>query len=154
MPFQSRENNPKWKGGIVKRGLYIRVLSPDHPRADANGYVKRSVLEMEKKLGRPVLRSEVVHHINGDKLDDRPENLELFPSNSQHMAHHLSERNKQVTYPGEKHYKARLTDALVREIRIQYQAGVRICDLAREIGVGHSTIAHVVHGHTWKHVGL
>jgi hypothetical protein len=33
---------------------------------------------MEKKIGRKLARDETVHHKNGDRLDNHPENLELW----------------------------------------------------------------------------
>lgn len=42
---------------------------------------------MEEKLGRPLRKGEVVHHINGVPDDNRPENLELAASNGEHQAY-------------------------------------------------------------------
>ena len=72
-------NNHNWKGGrIVHKSGYARIHSPNHPNLTKEGYVLEHRLVMEKKLGRYLTPDESVHHINGIKDDNRPENLELW----------------------------------------------------------------------------
>ena len=79
---QLGHKNTRWKGGeTVTRhagGGYIKQLCNGHPFADAGGYVMQHRLVMEQVLGRPLLPTERVHHKNGDRQDNRPENLELW----------------------------------------------------------------------------
>jgi hypothetical protein len=88
--------NPYWKGGKSKTSEgYVIVRAPEHPMAQPNGYVKEHRLVMAAHLGRDLLPEEVVHHINGDKTDNRLENLELT-NQSVHVAGHNG-RHSDVT---------------------------------------------------------
>ena len=66
-----------WKGGkFIDKDGYVKIYKPGHlPKAS---YVREHVLVMEILLGRRLFPSEQVHHKNGIRNDNRPENLELW----------------------------------------------------------------------------
>lgn len=73
-----REKNRNWKGGRREEDGYILVYNPLHQKAKSNGYVREHVLVMENKLKRSLLPYENIHHLNGERGDNRIENLELW----------------------------------------------------------------------------
>ena len=85
--------NPNWKGGRKKTNAgYILVYCPDHPYCVDGKYVQEHRLVMEQAIGRYLLPTEVVHHKNGVRDDNRPENLELFASQREHGLHHAKDK--------------------------------------------------------------
>jgi len=72
-----REKHWHWKDGRTRnKDGYVILHMPEHPEADVNGYVLEHRLVMEKILGRRLKPWDKVHHVNGIKWDNRPENLQ------------------------------------------------------------------------------
>lgn len=83
---QSGENHPSWEDGRYTNSAgYILVHRLDHERSDANGYVREHLLVVEEVIGRPIPRHAEVHHVNGDRADNRPGNLVVCEDHGYHM---------------------------------------------------------------------
>lgn len=79
--------NGSWKGGRrIDKGGYILVYKPDHPHAASNGCVREHRLVAESTLGRYLLPSEVVHHIDDDPANNHPDNLMVYETNAVHIS--------------------------------------------------------------------
>ena len=92
----SGSRHPRWNGaGLVDSQGYALVrVGKTHPLADANGYCREHVLVA---LGAGLLplgesNTLVVHHRNGDRLDNRIENLEVM-QDREHRRLHRATRN-------------------------------------------------------------
>ncbi len=93
-------NNPMYQGlRYVAGNGYVLVKCEDHPRTDQHGYVYEHILVAEVELGRRITRQDSIHHKNSNKTDNRPSNLMVFDSFSDHMKHHWAIRREARCQP-------------------------------------------------------
>lgn len=76
-----------WRGGVHKNNGYVTVYYPEHPQAK-NKRVLEHRLVAEKKIGRHLRKNEQVHHVNGIRDDNRPENLVVCKNHAAHKELH------------------------------------------------------------------
>ena len=81
------EKSPTWKGGKTRSRKGYVVL-----RNDGDVIFEHRAV-MEEHIGRKLTEDEVVHHINGDKTDNRLENLQLMTRGEHSTMHNKRRKN-------------------------------------------------------------
>jgi hypothetical protein len=92
-------------GGKAARRLasngYYAVYMPNHPNAFGIGYVYEHRLIIENEIGRLLKSTEIVHHKDGNKLNNNIANLELCHSIAEHKVKHRKSNSKIRRNPDE-----------------------------------------------------
>ena len=80
--------NPIFKGDYINKFGYVMIYEPTNPNSMKDGYVLEHRKVASEMMGRPLLPSEIVHHLNGDKTDNREENLQVMSRSEHSSIHH------------------------------------------------------------------
>jgi len=69
---------------------YVYIHKRDHPDGRyTRGWILEHRLIAEQTLGRRLRPGECVHHVNGIRADNRPENIIVCDNHGEHVKHHL-----------------------------------------------------------------
>jgi HNH endonuclease len=81
-----RYGNPLMVTKPPKKDGEARIDTEGYLRLRGGFHVHRQVAA--EKLGRPLRKNEIVHHIDGNKTNNAPDNLEIVGSRAEHIKHH------------------------------------------------------------------
>lgn len=117
---------------------------------------RQHIVVMERHIQRRLLPSEVVHHINEVKTDNRLENLRLMEVGEHTKEHHQGARRtaaqcRNIARGCQQAKTARLDSDSVRQIRkLAREGAMTQLAMAQKFGVSPMTVSRVVNNQTWK----
>ncbi len=85
-PSMFGDKHHNWKGGYWFSKNGYKVIENEAQNEGKRIFEHRFI--MEKYLGRKLESSEIIHHINGDKLDNRIDNLQIVDRKTHYFMHH------------------------------------------------------------------
>lgn len=69
---------------------YILIKNYTHQNRNSHNEILEHILVMSKHINRPLTKSEIVHHIDGDRTNNKIENLYLYKNRKEHQEGHHS----------------------------------------------------------------
>jgi transposase len=128
---QRGAGNPTWNGGrYQKKDGYILIYKPEHPNADKRHYVYEHVFVMSKLINRGLYSDEIVHHIDGKKDNNAPENLML-----ERIGTHIANNHS-----GSRMFRKEDIAMFVK----RYEDGESSANLSKDYGCSQNTILYWV----------
>lgn len=129
------------------------------PRPNGYYFVTLSMNNIQKRasvhrvvalafLGEPDDSSKQVNHKNGDKSDNRVENLE-WVTTSANQQHALANG---MAPKGERSYRAIITEEQAKYVISSYAEGIKQVDIAKKLGVSKHLVNFIIRGRSWKHL--
>lgn len=89
-PDFNGNKNPRWLGGnFISRG-YRFIYSPKHPLRNIKGYVREHLFILYKHLSGNIKKSNVIHHIDKNKLNNNINNLMVMKDHGAHRRIHCN----------------------------------------------------------------
>lgn len=142
--------------GRVWRSLLNRI-APVHPGGD-RGYLYVGLGRAKFRLNRVVAAAFIgpspagaeVNHIDGDKLNNRADNLEYLTGNANMK--HASERG--LLCRGSDCHFSKFTETDVRDVFELKRSGNSTRGIAARYGVTHHSVQKIIDGRSWGHLGL
>ncbi len=94
-PAKTGEEHHSWKGGrYINDQGYVMVHLPNNPHSYSNGWALEHRVIASKKLGRKLKTSEQVHHIDGNKQNNSPNNLIILTCPQHTRLHSQNQNNR------------------------------------------------------------
>lgn len=148
--FSNYEDNHIMSQRINKYGYYDVGLR----FKDENGIKRKRPFEIHRLMAKTFIPNPnnlpCVNHIDGDKLNNKVNNLEWCTV--RYNTKHAADNGKIPQQKGQNNKTAKLSDFEIPEIMILRASKMTVKEIAKEYGVAKSTIQNITSGYQWNHI--